>query len=215
MSEDCARPVLEGVFDEVVEWDDEAAEIPDFDDDVGRVDLFDATPLALNDDDVVDANGFGEGNLQAGEEVGSGGFGGGGEDEGGDAGGGEQAGAVVPDARVVEGPQESADVDDDDKGDEHSAEELELGMDAAGPEVIFGGEVVAAQHEGLQDVDAADGEPAEGDDHQHDECLPQHGFDVLRKVRDGGQNDEQAGEKKDCASGFSKVLAAVPSRGGG
>ncbi len=111
-----AGPVLEGVFDEVGEGDDEAAEIPDLDDDVGGVDLFDAAPLALDDDDVVDADGFGEGDLEAGEEVGSGGFCSGGEDERGDSGGGEEARAVVPDARVVEGPEEGSDGDDDDEG---------------------------------------------------------------------------------------------------
>ncbi len=86
-----AGPVLEGVFDEVGERDDEAAEVPDLDDDVGGVDLFDASPLALDDDDVVDADGLGDGDLEAGEEVGCGGLGGGGEDEGGDAGGGEES----------------------------------------------------------------------------------------------------------------------------
>src|SRR6266576_4384142 len=118
------RPILEGVLDEVAQRNDEAAEVPYFDDDVGRVDLFDTAPFALNDDDIVDADGFGDGNLQACEEVGGGRFGCGGDDQRGNAGGGEQAGAVVPDARVVEGPQESADVDDDDKGDEHPAKEL-------------------------------------------------------------------------------------------
>ena len=117
---------------------------PDFDDDVGGVDLFDASPLALDDDYVVDTDGFGEGDLQAGEDVGGGGFGGGGEDERGDSGGGEQAGAVVPDARVVEAPEQGAGGDDDDEADEQAAEELELGVDAAGLDVVFGVDVVAA-----------------------------------------------------------------------
>ena len=43
----------------------------------------------------------------------------------------------MPDARVVEGPEDGADVDDDDEGDEHSAKELELGVDAAGPGCCF------------------------------------------------------------------------------
>ena len=76
-----ACPVLEGVFDEEAQGDDEAAEIPDFDDDVGRVDLFDAAPLALNDDDVIDVDGFGECDLEAGEEVGCGRAGCGGEND--------------------------------------------------------------------------------------------------------------------------------------
>src|SRR5271168_1727590 len=166
-----AGPVLEGVFDEVAQGDDEAAEVPDADDDVGGVDLFDAAPLALDYDDVVDAKGFGDGDLEAGEEVCGGGFGGGSDDERGDACGGEEAGAVVPDAGVVEGPEEGADVDDDDEADEHAAEELELSVDAAGLDVVFGVEVVASQHEGLEDVDTADGKPAERGDHRHDEAL--------------------------------------------
>src|SRR5207302_1517117 len=153
------------------------------------------------------------GNLQAGEEVGCGRFGGGGDDERGDAGGGEEAGAVVPNAGIVESPQQSADVDDDDKGDEHAAKELELGMDAAGLDVVFGAEVVAPQQDRLKDVDAADGEPAESDHEQHDECLAQHGFEIARQIRDGGQDHQQAGEKKDGASWLPQVLLQSPASG--
>jgi len=174
-----ACPVLKGVFDEVVERDDEAAQVPDADDDVGGVDLFDATPFALNYYDVVDAKGFSESDLEASEEVCGGGFGSGCEDERGDAGGGQEARAVVPDARVVEGPEDGADVDDDDEGDEHAAEELELGVNAAGLDVVFGVEVIAPQHDGLQDVDTADGEPAEGGDHRHDESLADGVFHLV------------------------------------
>ena len=181
-----AGPVLEGVFDEVGERDDESAEVPDADDDVGGVDLFDASPLALDDDDVVDADGFGEGDLETGEEVGGGGFGGGGEDERGDSGGGEESGAVVPDAWVVEGPEEGTDVDDDDEGDGHAAEELELGVDAAGLDVVFGVEVVAAEGDGLEDVDAADGEPTEGGDGGHDEGLAEDVFVLVGEAGDEG-----------------------------
>ncbi len=51
----------------------------------------------------------------------------------------------MPDLGVVEGPEEGADVDDDDEGDGNAAEELELGVDAAGLDVVFGGEVVLAE----------------------------------------------------------------------
>jgi hypothetical protein len=206
-----AGPVSEGVFDEVAEGDDEAALVPDFDDDVGGVDLFDATPLALDDDDVIDADGFGEGDLEAGEEVGDGGLCGGGEDEGGDAGGGEEARAVVPDAGIVEGPEEGADVDDDDEADEHAAEELELGVDATGLDVVFGGEVVAAEGGGLEDVDAADGEPAEGGDDGHDEDLAEGALEAIGQPWDGGENDEEAGEKEDGARGMAEVALESPA----
>ena len=103
----------------------------------------------MNDDDVIDANGLGKGNLQSGEEVGCGRFGGGGDDQRCYAGGGEQTGSVVPDARVVEAPQQGADIDDDDKADEHAAKELELGVNAACLDIIFGAEVIAAQQDSL------------------------------------------------------------------
>jgi hypothetical protein len=206
-----AGPVLKGVFDEVAQRDDEAAEIPDADDDVGGVDLFDAAPLALDHDDVVDADGFGEGDLKAGEEVCGGGLGCGGEDEGGDAGGGEQAGAIVPDAGVVEGPEEGADVDDDDEGDEHAAEELELGVNAAGLDVVFGVEVVAPEHHGLEDVDAADGEPSESNDGGHDEALADDVFDVVGKAGNGGQNEEETGDEEDGAGGVAEIALHAPA----
>ena len=41
----------------------------------------------------------------------------------------------MPDAGVVEGPEQSADGDDDDESDEQVAKDLELGVDAAGLDV--------------------------------------------------------------------------------
>jgi hypothetical protein len=61
----------------------------------------------------------------------------------------------VPNARVVEGPEESPDVDDDDKADDDPAEELELSMDTARPDVVFGTKVVPYKHGVLDNVDAA------------------------------------------------------------
>ncbi len=82
---------------------------------------------------------------------------------------------------VVEGPEEGADVDDDDEGDGHAAEELELGVDAAGVDVVFGGEVVLAEDGVLDGVDAADGEPSESGDEGHDEAVAD---DSVRRVRE-------------------------------
>ena len=63
------RRLAEGIFDEEAQGDYKAAKVPDLDYDVGGVDLFDAAPLALNDDDIVDADGLGDSNLQTGEEI--------------------------------------------------------------------------------------------------------------------------------------------------
>src|SRR5690606_32584280 len=51
-----AGPVLERLADELAEGDDEAALVPDADDDVGAGDLLDASPLVVDDDDVVQAD---------------------------------------------------------------------------------------------------------------------------------------------------------------
>jgi hypothetical protein len=122
-----------------------------------------------------------------------------------------EAGAVVPDARVVEGPEEGSDVDDDDEADEHAAEELELGVDAACLDVVFGVEVVAPEHDGLQDIDAADGEPAEGGDHRHDEALADVVFELVGEAGYGGEDEEEAGEEEDCAGGFAEIALEAPA----
>jgi hypothetical protein len=210
-----AGPVLEGVFDKKRQWNNQSSQVPDADDDVGGVDLFDAAPLALDDDDVVDADGFGDGDLEAGQEVGGGGFGCGGEDERGDPSGGEQARAVVPDAGIVEAPEEGTSVDDDDEGDGHAAEELELGVDAAGGDVVLGGEIVAAEDGALKDVDAADDEPAERGDHRHDEALADDVFEVVGKIGHGWQDAEQDGEEEDGAGRAAEMLLQSPAEMGG
>src|ERR1700733_13340449 len=135
-------PVLDRVFDDIVQGDDQPAEIPDSNDHIGRIDFLDPAPLALDDNDIVNANRLGDCDLQAREKIGDRGLGCSRHDDRSDTGGGEKAGAVVPNARIVEGPEESTDVDDDDKNDDHPAEELELSMDAARPDVVFGAKVV-------------------------------------------------------------------------
>jgi len=44
----------------------------------------------------------------------------------------------MPDSRIVKTPEQSTDVDDDDKADKHPAKELELRVDAASLNIIFG-----------------------------------------------------------------------------
>ena len=95
----------------------------------------------------------------------------GGEDERGDAGGGEQAGAGFPEALVVECPEDSAEGDDDDEGNEDAAKELELSVDAASLNVVGAGDVVATEEETLENVGGTGGEPAEREDHGDGEAL--------------------------------------------
>jgi len=78
-------------------------------------------------------------------------------------------------------------------------------------DVVFGVEVVAPQHDGLEDVNATDGEPAEGGDHRHDEALSDGVFELVGEAGRGGEDEEETGEEEDCASGFSEVALKAPA----
>ena len=156
-------------------------------------------------------DGIGEGDLETGEEVSCGGAGRGGEDDRGNTGRGQKTRAPTPDAGVVEGPEESADRDDDDQSDDHTAEELELSMDAARLEIVWGSEVVAAERRGLEGIDAADGEPSERDDKPHGKNLAKDIRDVIGNPWNGRQDDAQACDKEDGARGMAQVLLDAPS----
>jgi len=62
-------PVRKGVLDEVTERDNEAAKVPDFDDNVGRCDLFDAAPFSFDNNNVVDPDRLSDCDLKTGEKV--------------------------------------------------------------------------------------------------------------------------------------------------
>src|SRR5580704_15154691 len=151
-------------------------------------------------------DGIGEGDLETGEEVSCGGAGRGGEDDRGNTGRGQKTGTPTPDAGVVEGPEESADRDDDDQSDDHTAEELELGMDATCLEIVLGPEVIAAKRCSLEGVDAADAEPSECDDQPHGKNLAKDIRDVIEDPWDGRQDDAQACDEEDGACGMAQVL---------
>ena len=99
-----ARPVLERLFDEVLERHDEAPLVPDRDHDEGTPDLLDTAPFALDDDDVVQADRLRERDLQAREEVAEDGLRREADREAGDARRGKEPGA---DLAAVSGPATS------------------------------------------------------------------------------------------------------------
>ena len=88
-------------------------------------------------------------------------------------------------------------------------------MDAAGLDVVLGCEVVAAEDGVLEDIDAADGEPAQRGDHGHDEALADDVFELVGQLGDGGQDDEQDGQEEDRPRGAAKVLLQTPAETGG
>ncbi|MNC27870.1 hypothetical protein D3C75_760590 [compost metagenome] len=65
-----ARPVLERLLDEIGQRQDHPPPVPQLDHDIGRGDLLAPPPLALDDDGVVQSDGLGRGDLDAGDQVG-------------------------------------------------------------------------------------------------------------------------------------------------
>src|SRR5690606_29128077 len=129
-----AGPVLERLADELAEGDDEAALVPDADDDVGAGDLLDASPLVVDDDDVVQADRLRHRDLDAGDEVLEHGAGGEADGEAGEPGGGEQRGADLADG--VERHEDRGGGHDHDEDDDRLAQDLELRVEPAGLEVV-------------------------------------------------------------------------------
>lgn len=111
----------------------------------------------------------------------------------------------MPNARVVEGPEQRADVDDDDEGNEHATEDLELSVDAAGANVVCNGEIVAAQKKCLDDVDASGGKPADGDDHRDDERVPRDIREVFGQ-RQQGKDQQNARQDEDGTRWAAQML---------
>ena len=91
----------------------------------------------------------------------------------------------MPDAGIIESPQKSADIDDDDEADQHAPKELELGVNTARPDVVFSTKVVPLQGGGLENVDEPYCEPAQGCDEGHDEALADEGFDRRGQAGNG------------------------------
>src|SRR6185312_4905836 len=127
-------PVLERMVKEIRKRQYQPAEIPAAQDDVHRSDLFNPTPLALNDYGVFNAEGLREGDLHAGDQVGEGSFCRQAYDQAGESGGRQYALADVPDSR--KGHQHNGQCDDDDQHDDDAVQHFELRLDAARGQVV-------------------------------------------------------------------------------
>jgi hypothetical protein len=210
-----SRPILEGPFDEVIDGEDEAAQIPDPDNDVGEGDFLDPAPFVFDDDDVIDANGLGEGDLEAGEEIGDGSLGGEADDDADDAGGGEDAGAELPD--LIEEHEDGGEREDGDDEEKGFFKDEDLGMNLARAEIVSDGDVIAADDELLAEVNDLDKDPGDGTDDE-EAAGPGDEFGVglrqaeEREGEDDGDNGHEgaqsAAEERDdeaievIASGF-------------
>jgi len=65
-----ACSVLKRLFDEAVDRQYQTALIPDADDNAGERDFIDASPLAFDNDDILDADGLVDGDLEACQQAG-------------------------------------------------------------------------------------------------------------------------------------------------
>jgi hypothetical protein len=189
-----AGPILEGPFDEVIDGEDEAAEVPDPDDDVGEGDFLDPAPFVFDDDDVIDSNGLGEGDLKAGEEIGDGSLGGKANDDADDAGGGEDAGAELAD--LIEEHEDGSERENDDDEEEGFFENEDLGMNLACAEIVSDGDVVTADDELLAEVDDLEKDPGDGtDDEETAGSGDEPGVSLGQAEEWEGQNDGNNGHE--------------------
>src|SRR3546814_15014563 len=62
-------PVLERLCEEIGNRNDQTAVIPDAHHDISEADILYAAPFALDNHDIVKADGFGKGHLNTGNEV--------------------------------------------------------------------------------------------------------------------------------------------------
>jgi len=116
----------------------------------------------------------------------------------------------MPDAGIVERPEQSADVDDDDECDDDATEELKLCVDSARLDVVARREIVSAKHYGLKDVNATDCEPAESSDDGHKQDMADIVFQAVGKMRNGWQHNENAGQEEDGSRRITEMLLESP-----
>jgi hypothetical protein len=117
----------------------------------------------------------------------------------------------MPYSRIVEGPQQRADRYNNDKGDKNAAEELELRMKTACPDIVLRLQVVTLEKELLQNIDTADREPAETENHRHQQSLMNDVVQVRRQRRQERKGNPGAGKKKDRTRGTAQVLLNPPA----
>ncbi len=197
-----SRPVLEGVLDEVRDRHDQPAEVPETDDDVGERDLLDPTPLLLDHHHVVHADGLAEGDLETGHDVGHRGPGRQPGHDADDAGRREQARAGDP--SLLEAQQDHGDGEHRHGDDGDPTEDLDLGVQLAGPEVVGRVEAVPVEEHFLEHVGEADHEERHGADDPDPDGVQEHGPQGRRHAGEGDP-DLEAGERHDQAGGELRV----------
>ena len=117
----------------------------------------------------------------------------------------------MPDAGIVERPEQSADVDDDDECDDYATEELELCVDSARLDIVLRCEVVSAKHYSLKDVNATDCKPAESGNDRHEQDMSDGVFQAVGKMRNGWQHNENAGQEKDGSRRITEMFLNPPA----
>nr|WP_279304826.1 methyl-accepting chemotaxis protein [Salinibacter ruber] len=129
-----AGPILKGLLQKVRNGEDDAPPVPHPHHDVGQRDFFDPPKLALHDDHVLDPDGLGECNLNAGNEVAERALGRDADDDAHDARRRQDAGAQFPEGIVLHEHNATRNDHDGRRGD--PAEDARLRDDLPGLQVV-------------------------------------------------------------------------------
>lgn len=116
----------------------------------------------------------------------------------------------------MQAPEQRPAIKQEDDEDEDAADELHLGMHAPGTQVVRDRSIEISESKGLEDVDGADGEPAQQQDKQGFHHLLDFSANLLRNLWNCGEDDKKADGKKDCArwQGDISPEAQITSFGG-
>ena len=153
-----AGPVLEWRCREVGGRQHEAALIPNAHDDVGESDLFDTTPFAVGDHNIIHSDGIAEGELHSRKNVSESGLGGDTGDDADEACGSQHA---SPQSLCTgESQEDRTNSNDDDDGSQDAPNELNLSADAASGTIVGNINRVAVQSTIEQQVDDRNEYPA-------------------------------------------------------
>ena len=152
-----ARPVLERTLQKVGRGQHQPPQVPQSQHDVREGDLFDAPPLSLRDDDVVDADRLGNRELNAREDGGDRLLRRKADDDSGNAYGGQQRRPDAPE--VVDAEQDDRKCEEDDQRQQKPLEDDELRLKLSRMEIVGDRDIVVFTEDDLHEEHRADGEP--------------------------------------------------------
>ena len=208
-----AGPILERLFDKVAQRQDQAPVIPDAHHDVGERDLLYPPPLALHDQYIVLAHRLRQRDLESGQHVrqrllrsDSG-------HDADDASRGEQAGTDMPDFR--EQHQDGRHGKEAHRDVHHFADDVHLGIDLAGAQVVSQRDIEAREHGSLSGRDQLEQHRPQRQDQEDAAGLGNDGAIARWKSehRQGKDNPQNRDEKPQAPAEQRHEQAIESARG--